>query len=181
MGQTAVLGNGYIRSYVTTDSNGVPISIGIVMTEGALTGLPARNTEVNMPLPQPVPPYDHIAVDWNPHGHEPTQIYGVPHFDFHFYMVNQATLQQITATGADLERAMKNPPVQFIPPGYIATPPVPQMGTHWLPGSTPELHGQPFTQVFLYGFYNGEMIFIEPMITAAYLQAHPNYSTLVHD
>src|SRR4051812_20501784 len=29
--------------------------------------------------------FDHVTIDWNPHGHHPIPIYGKPHFDFHFY------------------------------------------------------------------------------------------------
>src|SRR5665811_944956 len=47
---------------------------------------------------------------------------------------------------------------------------VPQMGTHWLdPFHSPELHGAPFTYTMIYGSNNGNVIFLEPMITRSFL------------
>jgi hypothetical protein len=39
------------------------------------------------------------------------------------------------------------------------------MGTHWSDANTKTL---------IYGFYDAKMIFIEPMLTKAYLETHPN-------
>ena len=44
------------------------------------------------------------------------------------------------------------------------------MGTHWLDVTSPELNGQPFTQTFIYGSYNGKVTFAEPMITLDFLK-----------
>jgi hypothetical protein len=54
---------------------------------------------------------------------------------------------------------------------------VPQMGLHWLDVRSPELQGlagnpagfKPFTKTFIYGSWNGQYIFDEPMITRAYI------------
>lgn len=180
VGPPVPIGNGYARSYVTVDSAGTPISLGLTMTDGVLTGLPTQEMFYEYILPLPagvsVPPFTHIALDWNPQGHEPPQLYGVPHFDFHFYMISQEVRNQITATGENLALVEKRPPAAYVPPGYIQTPGgVPHMGAHWLPANAPELHGGKFATTLIYGFYNGQMAFIEPMITVAYLQTHPNY------
>lgn len=185
LGPAVQMGNGYARSYVTVDSAGAPLSIGITFTQGALTGLPTTAPSGELPyheyiLPLPpgvsVPPYTHIAMDWNPQGHIPLQLYGVPHFDFHFYMITQQERKQITAVGPDLAVVEKKPPADFVPQGYIWTPGgVPQMGAHWIPADAPELHGGKFEHTFIYGFYNGQMVFIEPMITMAFLQTQPSY------
>ena len=54
---------------------------------------------------------------------------------------------------------------------------VPEMGLHWIDARTPEIQAmagnpqgyKPFTKTFIYGSWNGEFIFAEPMITRAYL------------
>jgi hypothetical protein len=51
------------------------------------------------------------------------------------------------------------------------------MGLHWLDVRSPELQGmagnpagfKPFTKTFIYGSWDGQYIFDEPMITRAYL------------
>ena len=48
------------------------------------------------------------------------------------------------------------------------------MGAHWIDGTAPELHGVTFTSTFIWGSYDGEFIFWEPMITRDYLLSHPD-------
>ena len=44
------------------------------------------------------------------------------------------------------------------------------MGNHWIDPAAPELNGQPFTTTFLYGSYNGQVTFMEPMITVDFIK-----------
>lgn len=118
--------------------------------------------------------YNHIAVDWNPHGHEPQGIYDNPHFDFHFYMINPEERDKITAYGKDCKNVSKKPAPGYIPEGYVPTPGgVPRMGAHWIDPKAPEFNGQPFNETFIYGFYGGKMVFVEPMATIAFLETKP--------
>lgn len=48
------------------------------------------------------------------------------------------------------------------------------MGSHWVYEKTPELHGQPFTHTFIYGTYDGKVIFIEPMVAKSFLEQKPS-------
>jgi hypothetical protein len=45
------------------------------------------------------------------------------------------------------------------------------MGGHWVDPQSNEFNKQPFTRTFLYGNYDGQIIFMEPMITKAFLEA----------
>ncbi|MPM97922.1 hypothetical protein SDC9_145102 [bioreactor metagenome] len=47
------------------------------------------------------------------------------------------------------------------------------MGAHWIDPSSPEFNGQPFEKSLIDGFYNGEMVFVEPMVTVDYLKTKP--------
>jgi hypothetical protein len=63
-----------------------------------------------------------------------------------------------------------NPPAGYLPASYIAPPggEEPQMGKHWVDATAPELPwngGAKFTKTFIYGSYNGQVNFIEPMVT----------------
>src|SRR5690606_13576313 len=53
---------------------------------------------------------------------------------------------------------------------------IPRMGLHWLDPASPELNGQPFTTTFLYGSWDGAVIFVEPMVTLAFLESRPAYT-----
>jgi len=182
-GAHVAVGNGSAYTWVLQDGQGNLLAIGINLTEQALAGLPAEDTEFVLPLPRQAKatPFAHVVLNWNPHGHIPPGIYDVPHFDFHFYIITPAQRAQITGTGEDLARAMTMPAPESIPEGYIGPEGTvePRMGWHWVNPASPEFHGQPFTQTFIYGFYNGQMAFIEPMVTTAFLMSKPFVSRVI--
>jgi hypothetical protein len=175
-GTPANVGNGTVSSYVAINSNGTPQSLGFTFTKSMLDGLPDDGvtptymTMLNLPPQAAITGFDHLELDWNPRGHEPEAIYGLPHFDFHAYIVSMDELMQIVP-GPD------NTPVdpKYVPQDYVSgVIAVPNMGVHWLDMTSPEFNGQTFTTTYIYGFYHGNMIFGEPMITLAYLQSNPN-------
>lgn len=173
-GTAVPIGNGQARSYVEVDDDEMPMALGLALSGAALEGLPSTEHMYDYILSLPedfkLPPFEHVMINWNPHGHEPTEIYGAPHFDFHFYTISNEDRLKITCTGDDQNVCIKMPAADYIPPYYAATPAgVPQMGWHWYDPRSPEFHGQPFTSTFIYGFYNAQMIFLEPMITRDFL------------
>ena len=170
---TAVnLGAGTAKSYVTLDDNGNPVSVGVALSEQALQSLGDKTTETVIPMPSQASAtnLNHIAIDWNPMGHEPAHIYDIPHFDFHFYMVDMAFRNGITDIGDDTVKINKKPGADYLPPQYMILPGgVPMMGAHAVDLTSPELNGVTFTETFIYGYYDANMIFYEPMITRDYL------------
>lgn len=176
-GPTQALGEGSVRSFVTHE-DGVPVTLGIAFTEEALTNLPAGNEhgvhETTLPLPTGLqtPPYNHISFDWNPQGHEPDGVYDRPHFDIHFYMISEAERDAITPEDPDFEaKSNKQPAAQHVPAGYVQTPGgIPRMGAHWVDPTSPEFTGEGFSRTFIYGFWDGHMTFLEPMIAKAFIE-----------
>jgi hypothetical protein len=190
-GTPAAVGNGTIRSYVTY-AGGEAVEVGVAMSEAVMQGLPKPSGagheghedmhEFVLDLPQGNPtPFKHIGFNWNPGGHEPPGIYDVAHFDFHFYMIPVADRLAIipTDTASFNAKARNYPSPEFVPAGYIAPVPlgVPQMGVHWIDPTSPEFNGQPFTRTFIYGSWNGKLIFAEPMITKALIEAKQTVTT----
>lgn len=185
LGDVVPFGSGTARAWVQVDAEEQPTALGITLTEAALNGLPADVTpgliwmvEYLLALPSDVAllPFNHIGVNWNPRGHIPNGIYNVPHFDFHFYTISPEERSRITARGEDLEKCRKAPMAGRVPEGYIFAPESeePGMGGHWADPLSHEFHGQAFTSTFIYGTYDGEVIFYEPMITKAYLETRPD-------
>ncbi|MEP6622203.1 MAG: DUF5602 domain-containing protein [bacterium] len=188
-GPSVSFAQGSARAWVQIDASGVASAVGIAMTETALNGLPAT---VSGPSPSAIMAtlalpaeaagtgFDHAELGWNPLGHDPLQIYGQPHFDMHFYTVSQATQAAILPTDPQwAAKATNLPTAAFVPTGYVSPPSpiaasaVPQMGVHWTDVKSPEFNGQLFTSTFIYGSWDGQFIFLEPMITKAYLDSHP--------
>jgi hypothetical protein len=131
---------------------------------------------VSLPSDAPRLPFDHIGLNWNPRGHDPEGVYTVPHFDFHFYMISTDERDKITTRGEDKARCSKPLPEEFTPAGYIYAPDSeePGMGSHWVEPGSHEFHGAAFTHTFIYGSYDGKVIFLEPMVAKSFLDTKPN-------
>lgn len=189
-GETRALGQGTAHTWVSLSASGTPTAIGISISEAALTALPGTPMPgmpsalmLSLPLPTEAKAtgFDHGEISWNPLGHDPVQIYGAGHFDFHFYSVSDSVQRTILPTdpqfatkAASLPSATVIPTGYSPPPGVAAASTIPMMGLHWTSSASSEYNGQPFTSTFILGSYDGKFIFIEPMITKAFLETHPN-------
>jgi hypothetical protein len=122
-------------------------------------------------------PFRWMMVNWNPGGHHAP--YAKPHFDFHFYMTDRGLIESIAPGRCgelvdcrDFKRGSQSVPARYVPEGYIDVGAVaPRMGNHLLDSQSPELKDSlPFTSTFIFGAYQGQVIFWEPMITLDVLQ-----------
>jgi hypothetical protein len=138
----------------------------------------------NLALPDKVrktTPFDHMGWFANLQGHAPRGIFDVPHVDVHFFTI---TVEDRMAISGQLDdpKLLKLPPAGFLPADFIL-PTIPgtdlpatndaEQGLHWVDLSDFELlfiEGRPFRQVFIYGSYDGEVNFWEPMITKQYFE-----------
>lgn len=174
-GDKVDVGSGYARSYIKMSHDGSELrEIGISMSEESLTNLPDEMKEFTLPMPKDVEvnPYKHITLDWNPHGHEPMGVYDKPHFDFHFYFISEEDRHAIRCMDEDTVPCMMAPQADYLVSDYAPTPAgVPMMGWHWVDLLSPEFNGGIFTRTMIYGYYGGNTIFIEPMVTVEYLQS----------
>lgn len=182
---TAVIGTGRAVSWIKYDDAGKPTSLGVTIDSAGLASLPAApvtGTPYVLNLSADaiaITGYNHIGLDWNPMGHPPDSIYTVPHFDAHFYMISEA--ERAAINPADTAKAFATPGADYVPAGYTRIPGapieiVPQMGEHWLDLTSHELTDHNFDHTMIFGFWNGSLIFTEPMFTTAYLQTKPTLS-----
>lgn len=190
-GAEVAIGEGTARTYITMQ-RGVPQEVGIVLTEAALRGLPAAHdaggihemghTTFERILAMPEDndtPFRHVVLNWNPGGHEPPGIYDLEHFDFHFYTIDVAERLAIDPKDPEFQKkAERAPSPEFVPNGYILPEPLafPRMGVHWVDPKSPELNGETFSRTFIYGSWDGKIIFAEPMITKQFLESKQNFT-----
>lgn len=183
--------HGKAWTWVQVNNNDQPIRIAIAIDDEAMnsldpgTGGDGGHTHLNALTLAFHPkikstPFDHALLDWNPNGHEPVGMYTFPHFDFHFYMSSVAERLSIPPYDVDSSGFLNYPAPGYMPVAmpnlYVPTPGgVPQMGTHWIDITTPEINGGSFTQTFLFGSYNGKPTFYEPMITKLFLDNNPAF------
>jgi hypothetical protein len=176
-GPTVPVASGSARAYVTLDGAGVPREIGLALTETALDELPSTAAEYVLVLPPQASAtaFKHAVINWNPLGHPPAGVYTVPHFDFHFYTITNAQRAEIVVGDSALAaKMMRLPTAEFVPAGYLAGMASELMGLHWRDTEAPELKGAPFTKTFIYGSYDGDFIFAEPMVAMVYLETRPD-------
>jgi hypothetical protein len=193
------LGNGTVRTYVLYDpaNRRVPIEVGIALSASALDGLPepaamkhadamsshfdTHERLLELPAGNPTS-YKFVQFNWNPGGHEPPGIYDRPHFDFHFWTVPVDVRNSIVPSNPDFAaKAARYPGEEYRAQFYIdaataaKAPPaavaVPQMGVHWLDVRSGEFNGRGFTTTYIYGTWDGQFVFDEPMITRDYVAA----------
>jgi hypothetical protein len=188
-GPPVKVGAGMARTYVLLDAKDRQraVELGVALDEGALQALPMDEGmhmyDLRLPAQSPAP-YQFVQLDWNPRGHPPMGIYTDPHFDFHFYAISRAERDAIMPSDpAFAAKANNLPPKEYLPPFYVPLVPpggqpvdaaVPMMGVHWFDVRSPEFNGGPFTRTFIYGSWDGQVTFYEPMITRAYLLSKPD-------
>ncbi|QPV61942.1 hypothetical protein I7X12_14435 [Halosimplex litoreum] len=132
-----------------------------------------------VPFPRvPDTPITFLGFNWNPGGHPPEGVWTVPHFDVHFHMRPPEAVDAIAGPRAP-EYSL---PDRYVPEGY-ARPPnesarvVTDMGEHLFDPSAPEHDGGSFTNTLIWGVADGgdgvgELSFVEPMLTRAFLRDH---------
>lgn len=200
------VGNGLVWTWVKVqDPSGIPESIGITITPGALQGLPAdhesaqadslklklidgsphHNFEYELMFPAEADrtAFSHMGFNWNPEGHGPLPgVFFRPHFDVHFYMATPAYRHSITNDNLkDVHIQNIEPPRDFLPSSYERAPNTsePRMGTHYADMSSEQLKPGKFDNIFLFGGHNGNILFWEPMLTRDYLLSKPNFTATI--
>lgn len=135
---------------------------------------------------------------YNPEGHPPPGVYTVPHFDFHFYMMDEDDVADIPFGVAAYDI-----PKDQIPDEYVFGDPriiEAEMGEHLLDSTSPEIaqwDEDQFTHTYIYGAYDtgidpdspdgwtgedegdglpiyvgnnrGQLHFVEPMVTVDFI------------
>jgi hypothetical protein len=205
-GEQKNIGNGSVRTWLKVDSkSGEPRSIGVTLTESAMSGLPADSNEpqegslrlrlmdggpnhtfeyeLKFPPEAAETAFRHMGFNWNPAGHGPKGIFTKAHFDVHFYMATSEYRHGIhvdlqDADPTNVKTSNLEPPGQFLPPDYQLAPSTaePRMGSHYADVTSTQLKPGNFSNIFLIGAHGGNILFWEPMITKEYLETKPNFT-----
>jgi hypothetical protein len=127
--------------------------------------------------------FENLTMYWEPHGHPPGP-YLTPHFDFHFYAIPSADIDAIdcgdSTKPSQLPVAYELPDVSIPEIGNLIGLCVPKMGMHALPGA--ELNAATlFEKTMIVGYYHGQPIFVEPMITSATLLERRSFALDIPD
>jgi hypothetical protein len=135
----------------------------------------------DMPFPQKVrdtTPFDHMGWFANKEGHAPQGVFDLAHVDVHFFTITVEERKAISGEVSD-PKLLDYPPEGYLPADFFL-PMIPdtdlpatndaEQGLHWIDMFAPELQGVMFRQVFIFGSYDGEVDFWEPMITKQFFE-----------
>jgi hypothetical protein len=139
-----------------------------------------------VPLPDAVKSatgFDNLTLFWEAHGHPPASFF-TPHFDFHFNTATLGDLQAIdcadSAKPAALPAGFELPDATIPQLGTLIGLCVPHMGMHAL-ASADVNRTTPFQSAMVVGYYHGQPIFLEPMISQATLLERRGFALEVPD
>jgi hypothetical protein len=170
------------------DGSGNPTEIGLRLSAGALDGLPTTTTPegtlmLDLPDQASATAFDHVMVNWNPQGHDPVVLFGKPHFDFHFDMVDMASIQAVDPADPNYAAEADHlPDARYVPQGYVVPPggtavqqAVPGMGVHLVDSTDSSLlpGSYNFREIVINGTWDGRHTFVEPMVTRDWLLTKP--------
>ncbi len=121
---------------------------------------------------------DHLGINWEAHGHPPGPFL-TPHFDFHFYNLTKREIRTVDCSDktkpSSLPSGYTLPDIEVEGMGTLVGLCVPRMGMHAMPEK--EVTGSdPFTATLVVGYYGGEAIFFEPMVSRDRLLERSDFS-----
>ncbi|MDP4220566.1 MAG: hypothetical protein Q8916_13375 [Bacteroidota bacterium] len=183
MGETQAFGSDSIRSWVKTDENGNPSSVGVTFKESSFASLSSTEESMTMimlpsmstggMMKMMASPFDHVEVDWVPQGDPAPSVYNKAHLDCHFFMMSE--MNQMGIMGGRDTSMMD---MKYMPHGYMMDSVSEEgMGVHCMDTMSKEFHGQPFDHTFVFGSYHGSMVFMEAMCAKSFLDLKTTTTT----
>lgn len=168
-GEVQQVGDAAVSSWARLGPHGDVREVGVTVPISLFRNPPGHGdgpagSFVVLPFPEEVKEQtflNHFEMHWEEHGHPP--IYQKPHFDLHFYGVPVEEVWAVTPPDP-VAPAPARIPAGYVYPGVETT--VPEMGTHAL---NMDDFTTDFVKSMVLGYYNGELTFVEPMVTQEYL------------
>jgi hypothetical protein len=160
------IGTGTANTWIKTDASNKLTTVGVTISDGALTSLGNTDSMFELPMPAGVSTiFKSIALDYATHDPAP---YNHPHIDPHFFLYDMNSRMSII-DGTD-----SMPPMNMMMPSGFMCLGVSEamMGVHWMDTTASEYHGIPFQCTFDYGTSMGNLEFFEVMCDKASLEGH---------
>jgi hypothetical protein len=182
-GQTGSLSGQTVTTYATLDLEDRVTEIGVSIPFAAISAVSAEETVV-AEFPDDVSDdldFDHLQLGYLPHGHPPV-FWQAPHFDVHFHRISIGEREEIDCLDEPMPDSDRLP-AGYVIPGTGLEPDgtcVPAMGIHAFDPTAPEVTAMgPFTSTVIFGYHDGELSFVEPMITLAQIQTKASIDAAV--
>ncbi|NIN71124.1 MAG: hypothetical protein GTO46_04140 [Gemmatimonadetes bacterium] len=179
-----------VCTWATVDGGEV-VEFGATVPVEAIESAPADLELVFPPMPVAIIPlpaeveerigFNHLMINWENHGHPPA-LFAVPHFDFHFYTVDPATVSGMDCGDVrkpeQLSAGYALPDITIEGLGELVGLCVPGMGMHAMLAEEID-QTEPFGASMIVGYYGGDVIFLEPMIARSKLLAAEGFTMAI--
>lgn len=116
-------------------------------------------------------PFKWLMFNWQIVGHGPPHVFDQPHYDLHFFLQDFSKRNQIRTGSCHLvincdddATAKKPVPAPYGPEGFGLPGAAGRMGNHLVDPEAAPANGEPFTQAFAYGTWDGHISFWEPVV-----------------
>ncbi len=173
-GPEVKVGDGHAQTFATISRSGVPQEIGVIFTEEALSGLPDENTLYALDFHRKAIeaiPFEHVLLGLSANGHPlPPSGQIAAHFDVRFMMITERERMAIPAPPAS---GFDAPPPGYMPANYVQNAALAQIGRHWTYSTEA---GTTVNHTMVLGTWNGELNFINPIVTLTTLAGGASYS-----
>lgn len=157
----------------------VPMSlIEAVPADAPMVWPPEQLADLELPVEARALGIDHLGINWEAHGHPPAT-FMTPHFDFHFYSVSRETVRAIDCSDvskpSSLPAGYALPDIAIPDMGTLVGLCVPQMGMHAMPSADANAT-EAFGASMILGYYGGQSIFFEPMVSQELLLSGKDFT-----
>jgi hypothetical protein len=182
-GQSTVVNGSRVSTWARTDGAGQVQEVGVTFDAALIDNPPTvpgagpAGASASLLFPEVVRNttfFNNFQAHYEAMGHPP-EVYGTPHWDLHFYGIPETSIRAIVPPDTVA------PTPDRIPPGYIyagVEEVVPEMGVHAV--AEADFHpGHTFAHTMVMGYWGGQLIFVEPMITDAFFRTRQTWSTPV--
>lgn len=168
-------GNGYVNLWVEKDTEDSPFRLLALADDIILINPPEEETSVTLPWPDdvdPIAPYRHFRFYYLPDGHGPPGL-DIPQFKLRAYLIDEQKREDLK--DADEQTRIVTPNDQLLPEGFelLNRGDLPPVGSQWVNPNLNDLEGN-FQYAYAWGFNDGELIYLETMLSLEVLTQRPD-------
>ncbi len=176
-GETVTVGEGHARSWVHTDRLGLPISVGVSISQTVFKSLPSAQGQIELRMPQSISGFDFksVIVEWQPHNASRSALHPNAHFNV-FFKLDDLQARRFNDTSTVDASLVSTTDVRAEAYRMINTTNV--QGDVWGGVAFPKAHER-LIGSFVYGTRNGNVSFIGQTISTIFLASTPSFSDTI--
>jgi len=175
-GELTSLGEGYVQSWVHTDRRGLPVSVGVSISQDVFRSLPAAQGQLELRMPRSIDSFDFqsVLVEWEPSLASREALHPNAHFNV-FFKLDERQSQRFNDTNSiDASFAESDSRSE----AYHLLNSSNSQGALWGGSAFPKAHER-LIGSFVYGTRNGSVSFVGQTVSTIFLASKPSFSDTI--